>query len=288
MDEWTHVGIYVGNDKVVEAFPSGVTISDISTWDYPSKTWVEVLRVPGASEAARNAVVGFVLDQVGDDYDYNLTQKSANPDSDSWYCSELAWAAYMNVRIDIENTPDNFAVSPQEIHEDSDTVYIGSHKEYRPELIPFIIGLFCPAHLIVTDPDGLTISIDSNGIPGAVYIVDDFNGDADADDMVGIPDRKLGDYLINVVPKPGASPTDKYGLEVSSGNSTIVLASDVQISDIPPEGYTFTSTIFSVASYDTNHDGIISKGEALKAVEDYFNLNITKAQVLEVVAAYFN
>jgi hypothetical protein len=44
---------------------------------------------------------------------------------------------------------------------------------------------------------------------------------------------------------------------------------------------------FSVASYDTNHNGIISKDEALKAVQDYFNLIITKAQVLEVVAAYF-
>jgi hypothetical protein len=50
---------------------------------------------------------------------------------------------------------------------------------------------------------------------------------------------------------------------------------------------TSATPAFSVWAYDTNHDGIISKGEALKAVEDYFNLIITKAQVLEVVAAYF-
>jgi hypothetical protein len=45
---------------------------------------------------------------------------------------------------------------------------------------------------------------------------------------------------------------------------------------------------FSVASYDTNHNGIISKDEALKAVQDYFDSLITKGQVLEVVVAYFD
>jgi PKD repeat protein len=45
---------------------------------------------------------------------------------------------------------------------------------------------------------------------------------------------------------------------------------------------------FSLVSYDTNGDGIISKDEALKAVRDYFDWLITKDQVLEVVVAYFN
>jgi len=40
--------------------------------------------------------------------------------------------------------------------------------------------------------------------------------------------------------------------------------------------------------YDENHDGIFQKSEALQAVLDYFDLKITKAQVLEVLLLYFS
>jgi hypothetical protein len=53
-------------------------------------------------------------------------------------------------------------------------------------------------------------------------------------------------------------------------------------------GNSLVTVAFSVGLYDTNHDGIISRDEALKAVNDYFNLIITKAQALEVVIAYFS
>ena len=41
-------------------------------------------------------------------------------------------------------------------------------------------------------------------------------------------------------------------------------------------------------AYDENSDGIIQKAEALKAIQDYFDLKITKAQVLEVLQLYFS
>ena len=102
--------------------------------------------------------------------------------------------------------------------------------------------LCSPADMVVTDPDGLTISKELNEIPGATYTEIDINADGDLDDVVNIPDRKIGDYLINVVPEPDASPTDTYTLEVSAAGVTIVLAENVQIADIPAEGYIVRST----------------------------------------------
>ena len=40
--------------------------------------------------------------------------------------------------------------------------------------------------------------------------------------------------------------------------------------------------------YDSNGDGIISKSEALVAIADYFQGDITKIQALDVVALYFS
>ena len=102
--------------------------------------------------------------------------------------------------------------------------------------------LCSPADMIVTDPDGLTISKELNEIPGATYTEIDINGDGDPDDVVNIFNRKLGDYLIIVIPEPDASPTDTYALGVSADGVTIVLAENVRMVDIPTEGYTVRST----------------------------------------------
>jgi len=99
-----------------------------------------------------------------------------------------------------------------------------------------------PVDLIVIDPEGLTINKQSSKIAGATYTETDINGDDDSDDLIIIPDRKMGDYLITVTPEPGAEPTDTYTLEVSAGDTTIVLAEDVPISDIPDQPYIIEST----------------------------------------------
>lgn len=44
---------------------------------------------------------------------------------------------------------------------------------------------------------------------------------------------------------------------------------------------------FDPFPYDIDHDGVISKFEALTAVTDYFNNEITKADVIEVLLLYF-
>jgi hypothetical protein len=106
----------------------------------------------------------------------------------------------------------------------------------------FELGIFCPADITVTDPNGLTINKQTNEITGASYIETDINGDGDPDDLISIPDRKMGNYQITVTPEPDAEATDTYTLKVSAGDTTIVLAEDVTIADIPAQPYVIEST----------------------------------------------
>ena len=107
-----------------------------------------------------------------------------------------------------------------------------------------MFGAFSPVDITVTDPDGLTISKYLSEIPGVTYIEDDFNGDDEFDDVIIIPDRKIGDYFITVTPEPDALLTDTYTLLVWPENEDepFVLAENVQIKNIPSQPYIVRST----------------------------------------------
>ncbi|KYK37621.1 MAG: hypothetical protein HXS48_16860 [Theionarchaea archaeon] len=107
---------------------------------------------------------------------------------------------------------------------------------------PLTMSATCPVDLKVIDPEGLTINKQSREITGVKYIETDLNGDDELDDQVIIPDRKIGDYYITVIPEPEAEPTDTYSLEVSVGDITLVLAEDVPINSIPDQPYCIEST----------------------------------------------
>jgi len=115
----------------------------------------------------------------------------------------------------------------------------------RPLLSPpFGIGirLHSPATLTVTDPDGNTITTDTlfvserevlREVPGELYYsADSQNGD----EVIGRV-LKSGNYFIQVVPKPDASSSDTYSLTVTAAGSTITLAENIPINQIPPLGY---------------------------------------------------
>ena len=104
------------------------------------------------------------------------------------------------------------------------------------------ITAYSPVDLVITDPNGLTISNVLNEISGATYVEFDINGDGNPDDKVTILHRKLGNYSIEVTAEPGATPTDTFTLEVFTRTETIVLAEDVPVSEIPSEPYIFEST----------------------------------------------
>lgn len=124
---------------------------------------------------------------------------------------------------------------------------------------PLQIIAQCPVDLGVTDPDGFTISAATftdgveeflTAIPDELYyIVYDEDSQADPSPMVTAPTLKTGDYHIEVTPRPDAVPTNVYTLQVVVGGTTISLAQNATVSDIPPLGYGFHSDGQSVSQF---------------------------------------
>ena len=254
-EEWTHVGMYVGDDEVVEAVGgNGVIRSSLSSWSWPNKTYVRALSVATADPQIREKAVQFAKSKVGQPYDYwSLVFLKKQEGGERWYCSELVWAAYLsasNDQIDLDSdlcAACGDAISPYEIDLDADACIIGEHKELKPATkwdwdIMWGGVVYSPVDLTITDPDGLILSKQESEIPGATYEEIDIDEDGELDDLFAIPERKTGDYLIQIIPEPGASPTDTYSLEVSAGGVTLMLADNAQIGDIPSQGYIIRST----------------------------------------------
>lgn len=249
---WSHVGIYdEASNSVIEARTNGVGHFPLSDWFFPTQTCVRAVGID-ASPAVRNAAVAFASTQIGCQYDLLsilLNMKNdLNTDRFGWYCSELAWAAYLWASNGLINLDmDAFAVSPDEIASSSWCHTIGEHKETIPDTIYTGGGILwgealCPVDLVITDPDGLVLNKQASNIPGAVYGELDIDHDGDLDVAFGIPEPKIGDYLVQVIPQPDASPDDTYSLEVRLGETVIELTHNTPVADIPAQGYILRST----------------------------------------------
>ncbi|MFC2051036.1 SBBP repeat-containing protein, partial [Chloroflexota bacterium] len=238
-----------GDDWVVEArteAEGGISHYSITDWDYPKKTYVALKRVSTAFPYQREAAAAWDTREAQQDppphYTYGYHDHTFCPFQDKWYCSELNWAGYYNQGIDLDpfrsplevELPGGCsilgALPPQDLDDAPQTVLVGSHTEEdpcpgctvaQPFVYPFVvigpyslILLLSPVDVAVTDPDGLTTSKMSEGIPEAPYIeyYYDENGSYDA---IILPNLKMGDYLITVMPEPDASPSDTYTLVVS-------------------------------------------------------------------------
>ena len=130
------------------------------------------------------------------------------------------------------------------------------------------IRLWSPADLIVTDPEGLTLSKDIGEVLGMSYMEFDIYDDGKLEDMVTIWEPKIGDYLITVIPEPDAVPTDTYTLEVWVDGVTTVLAENAQMSNIPTQPYIVRSTeteiipiIPATVDFDPDTLNLKSKGQ---------------------------
>jgi hypothetical protein len=107
-----------------------------------------------------------------------------------------------------------------------------------------------PIDLTVTDPDGLTITAATalqtseeylREVAGQLYYYESVLGpDGRPEATVYWPVQKTGDYLVQAVPQAGVSPTSTYSLTFQSGNTTIALAQDLPVSQIPSQGYGIT------------------------------------------------
>jgi len=140
--------------------------------------------------------------------------------------------------------------------------YYNENEKLPVTEMGIIIG--SPANLIVTDPEGFTVTKDVDETQGMFYM----------EDKVVIWHRKAGNYLIEVEPKPDANSTDTYTIKVTVGDVTLILAEDVPVSDIPTEPYIFNSLLT-----DLNIDGtvnivdvsIVAMAFGTKEGDEYYN-----------------
>jgi len=111
-----------------------------------------------------------------------------------------------------------------------------------------------PVTLGVLDPEGFSIDTRTSiltdreslrEVPGQLYYVEDSN----SDDTVIAPMLKVGDYSVKVMAKTNASPTDTYSLTVTTNASTVTLAQNVPINEIPTLGYGISSNGTSLTSF---------------------------------------
>lgn len=102
----------------------------------------------------------------------------------------------------------------------------------------FTIYIACPVEISIMDPEGLVINKTLNQISGATYTELGLGADGTPDAKIEIPERKTGDYIITVIPKPNAPPTATFTLQlVSDDTSQQTIASNVPINQIPHEPY---------------------------------------------------
>jgi len=125
------------------------------------------------------------------------------------------------------------------------------------------ISVLCPVDISITDPEGHTINKLTNEIPGARYTELGLGHDGTPDAMIEIPERKVGDYLITVTPKPGASPTATFTLLLSLDGVTQTIADNVAIKDIPSTPYIFQATGNTPPVLTNPGDQVITEGKIL-------------------------
>ena len=121
-----------------------------------------------------------------------------------------------------------------------------------------LVSAHSPVNLVVTDPDGFTITpattVPSDveylrEIPGVLYYSEMERGaDGHPIDHVYSYVAKTGDYTVEVLPEVGAPSTATYTLNFSTSNQSMTLAQNVPISQIPSQGYGITTSETGIVS----------------------------------------
>jgi uncharacterized protein YycO len=139
---YTHVGMYIGGGQMIEAslYPAhgsvkkGVHLSPLSGWANPTEPFVTAYRVRKATPLQRQAAVDFARSLLPKEVPYDMNVFSKQLYGNSYYCSELIWAAYYHAAgIDLGQTGpiSDLPVHPDHIAKDTGQVtFIGGHWEH--------------------------------------------------------------------------------------------------------------------------------------------------------------
>jgi hypothetical protein len=124
------------------------------------------------------------------------------------------------------------------------------------------IVAFSPVDLIVTDPKGDSIALGFNTIPDASYDdTIDYNHDDDPDDIITIPQRLVGDYLIRVVPEPTEKGVYSLGIRIDGG--AMVMLAQGHPSPDPGEADTYPYHAPWYLRGDVNGNWIVELGDVV-------------------------
>lgn len=86
--------------QTIEAVGSGVSYGMLDD-NRMVNFGVMIIRVVGATESQRQSAVSFMRGQIGKPYSLNPIRLNKSYSSEEWYCSELVYAAYNSVGIDV-------------------------------------------------------------------------------------------------------------------------------------------------------------------------------------------
>lgn len=99
-----------------------------------------------------------------------------------------------------------------------------------------MLSVFSPVDIQVKAPNGQTISSTLTTMPGAEYRnITEANGHETASVLIPFPQG--GQYTVTATPKPGASPTDTFTINLTQNGTTTTIANAMQIQSIPPKGF---------------------------------------------------
>jgi cell wall-associated NlpC family hydrolase len=109
-----HIAIYLGNDSFICTIHNKTThLGEVNIVSYDVLFNGGILKNPryarviNATAEQRQAATQWVITRVGDKYQTFDPQKIADPNNsrftaNRWYCSEIIWAAYYHLGIDID------------------------------------------------------------------------------------------------------------------------------------------------------------------------------------------
>lgn len=91
------------NIRIIEAISEGVCYGILDDTRCDDKD-VTILRYSSLTKNMRTKITYFIKQQIGKPYNLDLGQKDTSIDEEDWYCSELVWAGYKYIGIDIEKS----------------------------------------------------------------------------------------------------------------------------------------------------------------------------------------
>jgi pimeloyl-ACP methyl ester carboxylesterase len=104
----------------------------------------------------------------------------------------------------------------------------------------FVLTAHSPVDVEIMGPDGRSITKGLSEIPGAVFMDHLADETGHPISTVLVPFPIGGNYLVSVVAKPEALPTDTYTIDIVRAGVTTIVAENQKVENIPAQPYSVT------------------------------------------------